>query len=431
MWRFDGRPSVGFPITSSGLMNTTTLRQVGVPFQAHDTAKGEICTAVIQRLTVQFERALRAIVLTGSLARGEGTLIHENGYRRLLGDADFLLLFHSGVKLPDAETIEDLCHAAERDLIQAGLLCKLGASAAHVSFLACMKPHIFAYELRICGEVVWGAADILKAIPSFSRAAIPLEDGYRLLTNRIIETLIALALEAPVAEVELGYAGVKLYLDIATSFLLFVGRYAPTYKLRCDQLMQLADTRMKGTEDLPIGIADLAESVAQCTQYKTGGLRRPAQTDEISAQKFTTGALRAACALWRWEVSRLTGVDQGATEALMLASMHLQPMSDRLCGWAHVVRKENWVRSWREWPRWLRMAWRATPRGWINLIAIRLAFALGGYQDPPEKPFKSTDPNHLLRMLPRPTPGDMRTDWRSLAKWIFLNYQLYLQDTRA
>jgi len=47
-----------------------------------------------------FGNSLRAIVVTGSLARGEETVELESGYKIVLGDAEFLLVFHPNVALP-------------------------------------------------------------------------------------------------------------------------------------------------------------------------------------------------------------------------------------------------------------------------------------------------------------------------------------------
>ena len=44
--------------------------------------------------------SLRAVVLTGSLARDEATWVRDGAGRRLLGDAEFLLVFEQRVALP-------------------------------------------------------------------------------------------------------------------------------------------------------------------------------------------------------------------------------------------------------------------------------------------------------------------------------------------
>ena len=47
-----------------------------------------------------FQHGLRAVVLTGSLARGEGTWLHDGSRVRLAGDADFLCVFDDHAALP-------------------------------------------------------------------------------------------------------------------------------------------------------------------------------------------------------------------------------------------------------------------------------------------------------------------------------------------
>ena len=41
---------------------------------------------------------LRALILTGSMARGEETIVERDGVQRVLGDAEFLLIFHDSAR---------------------------------------------------------------------------------------------------------------------------------------------------------------------------------------------------------------------------------------------------------------------------------------------------------------------------------------------
>src|SRR5204862_702462 len=82
-----------------------------------------------------------------------------------------------------------------------------------------------------CGQAIWGDAGALALIPDFSPSEIPLEDGWRLLCERIVEQLSVadqLLEWRPTLSAEAHYQTVKLYLDMATSFLLFSGVYAAT-----------------------------------------------------------------------------------------------------------------------------------------------------------------------------------------------------------
>src|SRR5207244_1226919 len=151
-----------------------------------------------------------------------GTFVPEGEYWNLLGDGEFLLIFHARAGLPPAADLSRLCRGIEEELQRQRIRCHLSLSAAHATYLQRLKPHIFAYELRACGQVIWGEPDILSLIPSFSPADIPAEDGWRLLCNRIIEELEVVGDLAEGQEHlsrELYYCTVKLYLDMATSLL--------------------------------------------------------------------------------------------------------------------------------------------------------------------------------------------------------------------
>src|SRR5712691_5099933 len=84
----------------------------------------------------QLGKQLCAIVLTGSLARDEATFVNEGGARwRLLGDAEFLLIFQQRVPLPPTAAIKSLRCQIEDALMESGVACPIGLSAAHPDYL--------------------------------------------------------------------------------------------------------------------------------------------------------------------------------------------------------------------------------------------------------------------------------------------------------
>ena len=96
------------------------------------------------------------------------------------------------------------------------------------------------------------------------------------------------------------YRTVKLYLDLATSLLLFAGAYAPTYRERAARLARLADAGAR--PDLPAGLARLAERVDECTRAKLEG-----HADAAPMDLDWREAVAATRRVWRWELARLTG----------------------------------------------------------------------------------------------------------------------------
>lgn len=151
-----------------------------------------IIAAVREIVADSFQPGLRSLVLTGSLARDEGTWLHEKDRMRLAGDAEFLAVFAEHARLPSADVVAAVERAVEKRLHESGLEVHIGLSPVGPRYLRSLRPHIFAYELLEHGRVTWGDENILSLAPRFSRADIPLEDGFRLLLNRIIELLEAM-----------------------------------------------------------------------------------------------------------------------------------------------------------------------------------------------------------------------------------------------
>src|ERR1700752_3757287 len=132
-----------------------------------------------------YGKSLRAVVLTGSLARDEATIVEERRSWRLLGDAEFLLFFHSGSPLPPKVALNCLRQNIETSISRLGITVEVCLNSAHPKYLRRLRPAIFAYELRTCGRGVGGDSEILQLIPDSAASEISPEDGWRLLSNRI------------------------------------------------------------------------------------------------------------------------------------------------------------------------------------------------------------------------------------------------------
>jgi hypothetical protein len=74
-------------------------------------------------------------------------------------------------------------------------------------------------------------------------------------------------------------------------------------------------------------------------------------------------------------MARLTRrADDAADAELWRAWMRRQPLADRFRGWISLLRRHGWHDSSSRWPRWARLAWRASPRYWIYAVATELFF---------------------------------------------------------
>ena len=405
--------------------------------------KAAACEVIAGHSARVFGEGLRSIVLTGSLARDEATLAREGDQWTVLGDAEFLLIFHEAAPLPSGASLNALRKEIGRALLERGIVCLVSLSASHSDYLIEIRPHIFAYELRTCGQVIWGEREILSLIPAFSPSDIPLEDGWRMLLNRMVELLEAMGERTTnpgTVSPDVQYRAVKLYLDMATSFLLFHGAYEPTYRRREERLRSLAAdlTRQGNPPFFPLRA--FSELVTACTEYKlstTGPTGRGANIRWICRNPaFWKELVAHARALWRWELERLTG-EQGQLphRQLMKKWMRLQPAGKRLRGWAYVLRGCGWHRSWREWPHWLRRGWQASPRCWVYAAASELFFKLDDFlASAQEARCADGEMRELWSWLPLVRKHELPPDlpaWQSLACEIGWNYHQFLESTQA
>lgn len=406
--------------------------------------KQAICEETMRLCVERYSSGLRAVVLTGSLAREEGTCVKENGGWALLSDAEFLLVFHSGAPLPLLGEQDALRQAVERRLEEIGIRCHLLLSACYPEYLAKLGPHIFASELKACGQVVWGDSEVLFHIPRFSASDIPLEDAWRLLCNRMVEHLgVAAALPHRPATPPQGlhYHTVKLCLDMATSFLVFSGAYEPTYRRRAMRLRQLAANTASELQ-WPFPPGPFVERVSACTDWKLGaadptdGLR----SGKNAAQGWPFWEEAIACMhhLWRWELIRLTDSAESVSDRRLLQIWtQRQPRAQRLRGWLYVVRRQGWLRSGRQWPRWGCRAWQVSPRYGIYGAASELFPRLPFLLRPTDEANRAADGElnwqELRSWLPvvRPLTGSRAPSWQEVALEISWNYEEFVVDTRS
>jgi hypothetical protein len=406
--------------------------------------KGAICEETYRACSDVWGKTLEAVVLTGSVARDEASFLEEHGRWKLLGDAEFVLVFERAHRPPHRARVAETARQVETRLEKRGITASIGLSAANRTYLRTLKPHLYGYELRHSGQVVWGNPHILSLIPQFSSHHIPLEDAWRLLGNRIVEQVqvagqIADAwspLPLPVC-----YRTIKLYLDMATSLLLFLGDYAPTYRERCDHLKSLAENS-GGLDQFPFAIAEFSKLVEACTEWKLS----PRASTPCNDRSAWIEAVNYARLLWRWELDCLARAPSHTSgRDALFHWMQLQPLYKRLRGWAYVLRACGWHRSWRHWPHWIRLGWRASPRYWVYASASELFFKLDDLLALPQEPRSDGVDIHELRSwLPlleqtRKSGVGNRKDassfsqdvWQRLAGEIAWNYHEFLEGTRA
>jgi hypothetical protein len=394
--------------------------------------KAAICDAAARLCGERFGKLLEALVLAGSLACDEGTFVREGqDHRRALGDAEFLLIFKSDFPLPTQAVLHRLETEIESLLDAQGVTCPVRLNAVHPACLGSLRPHLYAFELRNCGQVIWGEEAILSLIPEFSPHEIPLEDAWRLLANRVVEQLSVLdqLVEWTTPSIEAHYRTVQLFLDMATSLLLFSGAYAPTCRERTKRLSTLA-RNARSVDEYPFSLCDFASHVEACTRWKLspeGGLPGASDSPWDTAVVY-------AWLLWRWELARLTGAGSRETNfGLLRRYFELEPLRERWRGWRRVLRKGGWLGTCRHWLRWARLGWQASPEYWIYAAASELLFSLPSFCYSYSRLALDVDWNKVHGWLPLKEHGlsDERAAWRLLAANIVRNYREFVTGTGA
>lgn len=305
-----------------------------------DSVRGEKARSIVER-SVSFivseigPEHLEAIVLAGSLARGEGSVLLRPSGLRLLGDAEFLVVLRSPFDWDAARReMVKLSQHASRDIGEDGCLAVIEYQPAGLMyFRRNVQPSIFAYDLLHHGKVIWGRSDILSEMRSFGAEAIPQEDAVELIMNRIVEMLL---FEAPSVSngqdrEALAYHLVKIILDLAGSAQAFLGRHVALYQQRQEAFMSLLDSLPDLRAALP-NPGGFQEELVWATHCKL------APTDELLFSKELPARIAAvagwAKGLWLWQMRRLLGRPGASFEELLEGYLAHEPILIRLRGWA-------------------------------------------------------------------------------------------------
>jgi hypothetical protein len=391
----------------------------------------KIVALTLRECERSFGKRLRAIILTGSFARSEATIVARDGLCRVLGDAEFLLVFRQGTRLPAADALDCLAETVKQSLLRQAVACPVHLAAVRPGYLVHLPAHIFSYELRHAGRVVLGDEAILRLVPAFPPAQIDREDAWRLLSNRLIEWLEARAETAPQADapgIRLSYATLKLWMDAATSLLVFFGEYAPSYAARAERLETLADDAAK---ELPFPVARFRAGVAEATSRK---LRPETFPTDSFRWSFCEEARRMAVRLWCWELGLMTGQSANLPPLTLCGTLaRRMTRKQRMRGWLRVARETGAVTAWHHRARWLRLSRGGSPRHWLYAVAAECALAEEELSSPPaSNPPQGPWAQTLHGFLPIPGPaGNPDGEWQALVRDLAWNYHEFVERTRA
>jgi hypothetical protein len=277
---------------------------------------------------------IEAVILAGSLARGEGSVLRDEASFRLLGDMECLVILRDTRDWPTTRReLAGLSAHATREVGDAGRLATIEYTPAGLGYLRrAIRPSIFAYDLLHGGQVVWGRPDILREVAAFTAADIPREDALRLLMNRIVELLLVDdASPPPGGPRTRAYHVAKVALDLAGSALAFAGHHTPRYRDRPSAFR----TRLGSTADLrsalprPGDFVEMLDWATRCKLAPSDDLlfaQAPERRDPLVAAW--------AQAFWLWETRRLLGRPLADFNELIDAYLRHEPLGARLRGWA-------------------------------------------------------------------------------------------------
>jgi hypothetical protein len=346
--------------------------------------------------------ALVGVVLTGSFARGEGTVVPVGDALKVLGDFEFFVVFPT---LAEARRrrrqLDAWGHEASARLAERGVHVDVEFGPIDADFFGPRaRPSIFVHDLREHGKVLWGPPGLLATIPPFEPPAIPPEIAVNLIFNRLIEQLATwerLPGLAGTASLDAAYQRLKLTLDLAGSALAFAGRHTALYRRRPAEFARLvAETPSLAAHVPPAFLDELAFAARQKVHpdesFPAPPLGAPGREQRAWLRKRLVAAVPAVVGVLRWELGQLLG-HRGDLEALLEEFLHRPPLARRVKDWAKFLLNPMPAPRPVSHTRAARLFWTSTPRGLLYVAGARAYAALGD---------GTSDPASMAHMLPVP-----------------------------
>jgi hypothetical protein len=335
----------------------------------HDDAVRRVVDGCAGFLTDRLPGKLVGLVLTGSFSRGEGTVLPVADHLRVLGDIEFLLVVP---RLTDYRALRrrvgEWGREASMRLAAPDVSVDIEFGPVEVGYLRHRaRPSIFVYDLATHGKVVWGPADLLRAIPAFGPERIPRDDALHLIFNRMIEQLEAYdRLEDLTGEalLDVAYQRVKLVLDLAGSALAFAGAHETSYAERPAAFARLLARTPALAARLPVDFESELERAARAKLQPGVEPLLPAGGAPIQRawlRRRIVDGVPALSAFLVWELEQLTGA-RDALDALLMRWLATHSRARRLREWLKLALHPNRAPVPVSPLRAVVLARRATPR---------------------------------------------------------------------
>ena len=287
--------------------------------------------------------SVAGVLLTGSFARGEGTIIPDLRTRsRWLSDVECLVVVRGGIiskpEIRQSMRQIEMDTNSDRGNTERGI--KVELRAILTQGMVRLRPAIFTRELCEHAKLLWGdpAAIPVPRTPS-SGEGISKYDAFRLLNNRIIEQIAVRSEYADRASdsTAVAYSLTKFWIDLGTSLSVFLGCYQPGYRSRQKPVEDAlaAHKEIFGAEMCSRLIFRFRNAMAQ----KLGQAEFPSGDP---AHEFSE-AVEIARATWNWESGQLIGTTAAAGDwrGIFARLSSLETGAQRIRDWARLLRRPS------------------------------------------------------------------------------------------
>ncbi|MBU1568068.1 MAG: hypothetical protein KJ630_20895 [Proteobacteria bacterium] len=349
-----------------------------------DNAIGQeiLCDCVLALEKIADEvGCILSVILTGSFSRGEGSVLFmPSGEALILGDIEFIVVTKLGSDLGHiAMLLKSAAKKVELSLKEKSISCLIDFSPVARSFLKRAKPSIFIYELLLNGKVVYGDSNILGELPVFTASHIPKCDAFYLLCNRIVEQLSYFKKMSlsDLTDVDMYYPLVKLYMDMAGSFLIITDRYEPSYSLRYERFAQMNASDCFVDGDL---FSVFVKRLEEMTKFKLHPNNANAILSDISPETVRNmfcDSIEFARHLWLWEIRQLTNnkniYDLGVSFQTI---MKVFPVKAKVRGWLKFIKIASDISEPLSFKKIFRLYFVGPPQILIYCAAAELYFSL-------------------------------------------------------
>lgn len=312
-----------------------------------DEVRRELECVILRVRNCAAARCVAGVLLTGSFARGEGTVIPHHGSKsRWLSDVECLVVVRDGIV--STQEIHQSMRQIEQDTnserSNSARGIKVELRAIFTEGMLRLRPTIFTQELCENAKLLWGdPAEIPLPPASPGGETISRHDAFRLLNNRIIEQI---AVRSEYADrnsdtTATAYSLTKFWIDLGTSLSVFLGCYRPGYRSRQTPVEDAlrANREILGGDMCGRLISRFRNAMAQKlgqTGFPPGDL-----TPEFSE------AVEIAQATWNWESGQLLGTSAAAGDwrGIFARLSRLETAQQRLRDWARLFRRPSGLRQ--------------------------------------------------------------------------------------